>query len=104
MSSDRNMVLRIRVCRSHRRAQAGEGPRVTRNELMGGAASRAARRAPRFRAAGLWATEAVDLVRDAALRDAQRTAVASRERSLTSAELDDAVNGAVAALGTGAIA
>jgi acyl-CoA synthetase (AMP-forming)/AMP-acid ligase II len=67
-------------------------------ELTAGAATRAAARAPRFREAGRWGTEPIDVVRDAATRDPQRIALAERGRALTYAELDRAVDGAVAAL------
>jgi acyl-CoA synthetase (AMP-forming)/AMP-acid ligase II len=69
-----------------------------RDELIAHAAARSAMRAPRFRAAGLWRTDPVDLLRDAAERDPGRIAVAERGRALTYAELDAAVDGAAAAL------
>ncbi len=63
-----------------------------------GARARAAARAGRFRAAGQWGTEPVDLVRDAVVRDPQRVAVVDRERSLGYGDLDAAIDGGVAAL------
>jgi acyl-CoA synthetase (AMP-forming)/AMP-acid ligase II len=71
---------------------------ATTQELTAGAAARAESRAPRFRRAGHWSTNPVDLVRDAALRDPERTALAERGRSVTYAELDAAVDRAVATL------
>lgn len=68
------------------------------HDLTANAAARAASRSPRFRAAGWWRTEPVDLVAEAARRDAQRVALVERGRSLTYAELDRAVDGGVAAL------
>jgi acyl-CoA synthetase (AMP-forming)/AMP-acid ligase II len=70
----------------------------SREELVGHTVARIASRAPRFRAAGEWRTEPIDLVRDAAGRAPDRVAVAERGRALTYAELDGAVNGGVAAL------
>jgi acyl-CoA synthetase (AMP-forming)/AMP-acid ligase II len=70
----------------------------SRHDLVGHTAARVAARAVRFRAAGEWRADRVDLVRDAARRDPQRVAVAERGRSLSYAELDAAVGGAVAAL------
>jgi acyl-CoA synthetase (AMP-forming)/AMP-acid ligase II len=67
-------------------------------DLVGHTVARVASRAPRFRAAGDWRTERIDLLRDAAGRAPDRVAVAERGRTLTYGELDDAVNGAVAAL------
>ena len=67
-------------------------------ELVGHAAARAATRAARFRAAGHWRTDPVDVVRDAARRDPARIAVAERGRSLTYGQLDATIDGAVAAL------
>jgi acyl-CoA synthetase (AMP-forming)/AMP-acid ligase II len=67
-------------------------------DLTGHAAARAASRAARFRDAGLWGTEPLDLVRDAARRDPGRMAVVDRARSLRYRDLDAAVDGAVAAL------
>jgi acyl-CoA synthetase (AMP-forming)/AMP-acid ligase II len=71
---------------------------VERNDLTAGARARAASRAGRFRAAGHWGTEPVDLVRDAVGRDPHRVAVAGRERSLRYGDLDAAIDGGVAAL------
>ena len=71
---------------------------ATAHELTGHAAARATARAARFRNAGLWATERVDLVRDAARRDPARVAVVDRARSLRYGELDAAIDGAVATL------
>jgi acyl-CoA synthetase (AMP-forming)/AMP-acid ligase II len=70
----------------------------SREDLVGHTVARVALRAPRFRAAGEWRTEAIDLVRDAAGRAPDRVAVAERGRALTYAELDGAVNAGVAAL------
>jgi acyl-CoA synthetase (AMP-forming)/AMP-acid ligase II len=70
----------------------------TTDELTAGSSARAAGRAARFRAAGLWGTAPVDLVRAAAERDPQRTALAERGGALTYAQLDAAVDGAVDAL------
>ena len=70
----------------------------TSEHLTERAAARAATRAPGFRAAGFWRTEPVDLVAEAARRDPARTALVERGRSLTYRQLDDAVEGAVAAL------
>jgi acyl-CoA synthetase (AMP-forming)/AMP-acid ligase II len=70
----------------------------TSHDLTGHTAARAASRAARFRADGRWGTDPIDLVRDAARRDQARVAVAERGRSLTYAELDAAVDGAVATL------
>jgi acyl-CoA synthetase (AMP-forming)/AMP-acid ligase II len=70
----------------------------SRQDLVGHTAARVASRAPRFRAAGEWRTEPIDLVRDAAARAPSRIAVAERGRALTYADLDAAVNGGVAAL------
>jgi acyl-CoA synthetase (AMP-forming)/AMP-acid ligase II len=70
----------------------------SRQDLVGHTAARAASRAARFRAAGQWCTEPIDLVRDAAGRTAERVAVAERDGALTYAELDAAIDGAVAAL------
>ena len=70
----------------------------TSHDLTSRAAARAATRAPRFRAERHWGTDPVDLVADAARRDPARVAVAERGRSLTYAELDAAVDGAVVAL------
>jgi acyl-CoA synthetase (AMP-forming)/AMP-acid ligase II len=71
---------------------------VERNDLTAGARARVASRAGRFRAAGHWGTEPVDLVRDAARRDPHPVAVAGRERSLRYGDLDAAIDGGVAAL------
>jgi acyl-CoA synthetase (AMP-forming)/AMP-acid ligase II len=68
------------------------------HDLTAGASVRAARRAGTFRAAGWWGTEPVDLVRDAARRDPRRVALVERGGSLTYAELDARIDGAVAAL------
>jgi len=68
------------------------------HDLTASAATRAGARAPGFRAAGWWGTEPVDLVRVAAARDPERVALVGRGRSLTYAELDAAVDGAVVAL------
>jgi acyl-CoA synthetase (AMP-forming)/AMP-acid ligase II len=68
------------------------------NELVARAATRARTRAARFHAEGLWRTEPVDLVLDAATRDPDRIALAERGRSLTWRELDAAVDRAVAVL------
>ncbi len=68
------------------------------HQLTASAAARAAARAPRFRAAGWWGTEPVDLVAAAAHRDPDRVAVAERGRSQTYGELHTAVDGAVEAL------
>jgi acyl-CoA synthetase (AMP-forming)/AMP-acid ligase II len=70
----------------------------SRQDLVGHTLARVASRAARFRAAGDWRTEPVDLVRDAAGRAPARVAVAERGRALTYAELDAAVDGGVAAL------
>jgi acyl-CoA synthetase (AMP-forming)/AMP-acid ligase II len=70
----------------------------SRQQLVGHTAARVSARRDRFRAAGEWRTEPVDLVRDAARRDPGRVAVAERGRALTYAELDAAVDGGVAAL------
>jgi acyl-CoA synthetase (AMP-forming)/AMP-acid ligase II len=70
----------------------------SRQELVGHTAARAAARAARFRSAREWGADPVDLVRDAASRDPERVALAERGRALTYAELDAAVDGAVAAL------
>ena len=70
----------------------------TRQDLVGHVAARVATRATRFRAAGHWGTNPVDLVRAAARRDPARVAVAERGRALTYAELDATIDGAVAAL------
>ncbi len=67
-------------------------------DLVGHAAARGAARAARFRAAGDWGTDVVDLVRDAARRDPARVALAERGRALTYGELDAAIDSAVAAL------
>jgi acyl-CoA synthetase (AMP-forming)/AMP-acid ligase II len=91
------MALRIRVWRSPVIIEVRI--RVKRSQdLVGHTAARASARAPRFRAAGHWRTEPVDLVRDAAGRDPERVALAERGRSLTYAELDVGIDGAVAAL------
>jgi acyl-CoA synthetase (AMP-forming)/AMP-acid ligase II len=71
----------------------------SRQDLVGHTLARVASRAARFRTAGAWRTDPVDLVRDAAGRDPARVAVAERGRALTYAELDAAVGGGVAALG-----
>jgi acyl-CoA synthetase (AMP-forming)/AMP-acid ligase II len=71
----------------------------SRQELVGHTVARVTARASRFRAAGEWRTDPVDLVRDAAGRHPERVAVAERGRALTYAELDAAVDGGVAALG-----
>ncbi len=68
------------------------------NDLIASAAARSRARAERFHAEGLWRTEPIDLVRDAATRNPERTALAERGRSLTYRELDAAVDGAVARL------
>lgn len=68
------------------------------HELTATAAARAEARAARFRAVGWWRTDPVDLVSEAARSDAQRIAIAERGRSVTYAELDRAVDGAVVAL------
>jgi acyl-CoA synthetase (AMP-forming)/AMP-acid ligase II len=70
----------------------------SRHDLVGHTAARVAARAVRFRAAQEWRADPVDLVHDAARRDPERVAVAERGRSLSYAQLDTAVNGAVAAL------
>jgi acyl-CoA synthetase (AMP-forming)/AMP-acid ligase II len=70
----------------------------SRQDLVGHTAGRVAARAARFRAAGEWRTDPVDLVRVAADRTPERVAIAERGRALTYAELDGAVDGAVAAL------
>ncbi len=70
----------------------------TSEHLTDRARARVAARAPGYRAAGLWQTEPVDLVADAAARDPQRTALVERGRALTYRELHAAVDGAVAAL------
>src|SRR3954454_23893485 len=89
------MPLRIRGLHS----RDDEGRRVERAaDLIAGARARVAARAERFRAAGHWVTEPVDLVRDAAIRDPERIAVVDRGRALRYADLDAAVDGAVAAL------
>jgi acyl-CoA synthetase (AMP-forming)/AMP-acid ligase II len=68
------------------------------HDLVGHVAARVSTRAPRFRAAGHWRSEPVDLVRDAAQRDPARVAVAERGRALTYGELDATVDGAVGVL------
>ena len=73
-------------------------------DLTAGARARAAARAGRFRATGDWGTEAVDLVRGAAGRDPHHVAVVGRERSLRYGDLDAAVDGGVAALGSQGVA
>jgi acyl-CoA synthetase (AMP-forming)/AMP-acid ligase II len=70
----------------------------SRQQLVGHTVGRVSARAARFRATGMWRTDPVDLVRDAAGRDPGRVAVAERGRALTYAELDAAVDGGVAAL------
>ncbi len=70
----------------------------SRQDLVGHTAARVSARAERFRGAGKWRTDPIDLVRAAADRDPQRVAVAERGRVLTYAELDAAVDGGVAAL------
>ena len=70
----------------------------SREQLVGHTEARVTARAPRFRAAGMWRADPVDLVRDAAGRDPGRVAVAERGGALTYAELDAAVDGGVAAL------
>jgi len=70
----------------------------SRQDLVGHTAARVASRADRFRSSAEWRSEPVDLVRDAARRHPQRVAVAERGRALTYADLDAAVDGAVAAL------
>jgi acyl-CoA synthetase (AMP-forming)/AMP-acid ligase II len=70
----------------------------TREQLVGHTAARVRARAPRFRAAGQWRTEPVDLVRDASRRDPGRVAIAERGGALTYAALDAAVDAGVAAL------
>lgn len=67
-------------------------------QLTASAAARARERADAYRAAGWWPSDPVDLVRDAATRTPARTALADRDRALTYAELDAAVDGAVGAL------
>ena len=71
---------------------------TTSKDLTGRAAARVTARAPRFRAAGRWGTDPVDLVRTAAARDAARVAIAERGRAVTYGELDRSVDGAVLAL------
>ena len=66
--------------------------------LTAGAAGRASSRAAGYRASGHWRTDPVDLVRDAAARHPERIALVERGRSLRYADLDAAVDGAVAAL------
>ncbi|HLM18153.1 MAG TPA: class I adenylate-forming enzyme family protein, partial [Acidimicrobiia bacterium] len=68
------------------------------HDLVSHTAARVSARRERFRPAGLWSTEPVDLVRDAARRDPGRVALAERRRSLTYGELDACIDGAVAAL------
>jgi acyl-CoA synthetase (AMP-forming)/AMP-acid ligase II len=62
--------------------------------VTGSAGARVAARAARFRAAGLWATEPVDLVADAAAQYPEHRALVSRDRALTYRDLDAAVHGA----------
>jgi acyl-CoA synthetase (AMP-forming)/AMP-acid ligase II len=71
---------------------------TTSDDLTGRATARAASRATKFRADGSWGMEPVDLVRDAAERAPTRVAAVGRDRSVTYAELDRAVDGAVTAL------
>ena len=73
-------------------------------DLTAGTRARVAARAGRFRATGDWGTEAVDLVRGAAGRDPHHVAVVGRERSLRYGDLDAAVDGGVAALGSQGVA
>ncbi len=70
----------------------------TSEHLTDRARARAVTRAPGYRAAGLWMTDPVDLVADAARRDPERTALVERGRALTYRELHAAVAGAVVAL------
>ncbi|MDQ1431855.1 MAG: hypothetical protein QOF40_2457 [Actinomycetota bacterium] len=71
---------------------------ATNSGVTGSSAARAAARAARFRAAGHWVTEPVDLVADAAARYPDLGALVSRERSLTYRDLDAAVHGAARVL------
>jgi len=70
----------------------------TSGQLTGRAAVRAAARAPRFRTAGLWQTDPVDLVTDAVARDPARVALVERGRWLSYGDLQGAIDGAVVAL------
>jgi acyl-CoA synthetase (AMP-forming)/AMP-acid ligase II len=94
------MVLRIRGPDSQTAAEGGRGRTevVTSEHLTDRARDRVARRAPGYRAAGLWHTDPVDLVGDAVARDPERAALVERGRALTYRELHAAVDGAVAAL------
>ncbi len=71
---------------------------ATARELTGHTAARVPAPAARVRAAGLWGTDPVDLVRDAARRDPARVAVVDRATSMDYGALDVAIDGAVAAL------
>jgi acyl-CoA synthetase (AMP-forming)/AMP-acid ligase II len=53
---------------------------------------------PRYRAAGSWTAEPVDLVRSAAARHPSRLAVATRGAELTYGELDERIDAAAAAM------
>ncbi len=71
---------------------------ATSEHLTDRARARVAVRASGYRAVGLWQTDPVDLVAEAAQRDPGRTALVERGRALTYRELHGAVAGAVAAL------
>lgn len=67
-------------------------------ELLRRAHLRAEQLRPRYRAAGLWSAEPVDLVRIAAARHPARPAVAERGAELTYGELDKRIDAAALAL------
>ena len=68
------------------------------NELLRHAHQRAQEMRPRYRAAGFWASEPVDVVRFTLGRNATRLAVADRGAKLTYAELDQRVDSAALAM------
>src|SRR3977135_2877858 len=74
------------------------GAVVRDSGVTGSSGARAAARAARFREAGHWTTEPVDLVADAAARYPEHRALVARDRALTYRDLDAAVHGAARAL------
>lgn len=67
-------------------------------ELLRQAHRRAEEMRPRYRAAGFWSAEPVDMVRFAAARHANRLAVSDRSAELTYGELDTRVDAAARAM------
>lgn len=68
------------------------------NGLLGHAHRRAEEMRPRYRAAGFWAAEPIDVVRFAATRHATRPAVADRGAQLTYGALDRRIDSAALAM------